>query len=400
MKTQALVIGAGPAGCAAALTLRRAGVEVILADRSDFPRDKVCGDALIPDSLAALERLGLKDSAAAAGRQCHTLHIHAPDGTRVALQSEFVCLPRRSFDSLLQQAAVSAGAIFLPLSRALGPLMNGNAVAGARFRPAGGGSDLEVRAEMTLLATGASPAALADFGVCLRRRASALAVRAYYRVPDDLAQEMDHLCISYGRAVRPGYGWIFPGPDNVFNVGVGVFQDGGRRPPAANPRLLWPAFTRGFLPARRIVEEGERIGPLQGAPLRTGLSGARLHRPGLLVIGEAAGLTYSFSGEGIGKAMESGILAGEILVRHFAGTAGDPAEAGPQYENTLRARYGERFRAYRIAQDWLYWPSVCNLVARRANSDQRVRRLLEGMLSETTEPRAILSVAGLLTLLK
>lgn len=400
MKTQALVIGAGPAGCAAALTLRRAGVEVILADRNDFPRDKVCGDALIPDSLAALERLGLKDSAAAAGRQCRTLHIHAPDGTRVELRSEFVCLPRRSFDSLLQQAAVSAGAVFLPLSRALGPLMSGNIVAGARFRHAGSGSVLEVRAGMTLLATGASPAALADFGVCLRRRASALAVRAYYRVPDDLAQEMDHLCISYGRAIRPGYGWIFPGPDNVFNVGVGVFQDGGRRPSAASPRLLWPAFTRSFLPARRIVEEGERVGPLQGAPLRTGLSGARLHRPGLLVIGEAAGLTYSFSGEGIGKAMESGILAGEILARHLAGTAGDPAEAGPQYEKTLRARYGERFRAYRIAQDWLYWPSVCNLVARRANSDPRVRRLLEGMLTETTEPRAILSVAGLLSLFK
>lgn len=400
MKTQALVIGAGPAGCAAALTLRRAGVEVVLADRSDFPRGKVCGDALLPDSLAALERLGLKDSVAAAGRGCRTLHIHAPDGTRVALRSEFVCLPRRSFDALLHKAAVSAGASFLPMFRALGPLMSGNTVAGARFRPAGSGSDLEVRADMTLLATGASSAVLAAFGVCLRRRASALAMRAYYRVPEHLAQEMDHLCISYGRAIRPGYGWIFPGPDNVFNMGVGIFQDGDRRPSAASPRPLWPVFTRSFSPARRIVEEGERIGPLQGAPLRTGLSGARLHRPGLVVIGEAAGLTYSFSGEGIGKAMESGILAGEILARHLAGRGGEPSEPGLLYEKTMRARYGERFRAYRIAQDWLYWPRVCNLVARRANSDPRVRRLLEGMLTEATEPRAVLSVTGLISLFR
>jgi flavin-dependent dehydrogenase len=220
-------------------------------------------------------------------------------------------------------------------------------------------------------------------------------MRAYFRVPESLDREMDYLCISYEKGVRPGYAWIFPGPDRIFNLGVGIFRDPRRGEGPVHLQRLWAAFTGGVVPALRILQEGECVSAVRGAPLRTALKGARLHRRGLLVIGEAAGLTYPFSGEGIGKAMESGILAAEIAGQHLARGMPSLDEAGPVYESTLRGRYGSRFLAYERAQDWLSRPAICSFIAWRANRSRRFRDQLEGMLTETTDPRNIFSATGL-----
>ena len=86
--------------------------------------------------------------------------------------------------------------------------------------------------------------------------------------------------------------------------------------------------------AKELMASGEQLGPLKGAPLRCSLEGARFSRPGLLVTGEAAGSTYAFTGEGIGKALETGILAAETI-----STARDTmmtdAQARAHYEGHL-----------------------------------------------------------------
>lgn len=399
LKTTVLVIGAGPAGSSAALALRRAGVDVLLADRCEFPRGKVCGDALIPDSLAALDQLGLKSTVTSASKLLDSIRIYAPNGSHVTFNGEFACLPRSALDSILQSAAVSAGAAFLAGHRAAAPILCDGRICGARFERAADHAGVAVRADLTFLATGAAAGPLSAFGVRLRPKPSALAMRAYYRVPDNLARQLNCLCISYDRTICPGFGWVFPGPDNVCNMGVGLFCDTRTPPPANNLRELWSLFTQAFPPAGRIVREGHQVSPLKGAPLRTGLAGSRLHRPGLVVLGEAAGLTYPFSGEGIGKAMESGILAAQLAAGRFSAGRTNTEEVGHSYERTLRARYGERYRAYKIAQDWLSYPAVCNLVAARANTSERLRLQLEAMLTEKASPRAIFSALGLLRLL-
>ena len=129
------------------------------------------------------------------------------------------------------------------------------------------------------------------------------------------------------------------------------------------------------------------ITELKGAPLRTALCGSALARPGLLVVGEAAGLTYSFSGEGIGKALESGIIAAETVLR------GDGAET---YAARIRAAFGPRFRGYKLAQDWLARPRLANFLAQRARKSPFVRRELSGLFQETSDPRRLFSAAGML----
>src|SRR5262245_48516798 len=118
----ALVIGAGPAGAAAAWALARAGHDVVLVDREAFPRDKTCGDGLIPDSLEALDEMGLREAVLREAARAFALHVVAPNGASVRLGGEFLCLPRQRFDALLVESAQTAGARFMAPMAAVQPL--------------------------------------------------------------------------------------------------------------------------------------------------------------------------------------------------------------------------------------------------------------------------------------
>jgi geranylgeranyl reductase family protein len=390
MEADVLIIGAGPAGSTAAKALARSGAHVVLVDRYDFPRDKACGDALIPDALAVLDRIGLKERVLRRAVSLGAVRIYAPNRSHVSLRGTSACLPRTVLDDILRQAAVAAGAEFVPRHVLAGPVRRDGTIAGSAFTDVRTGKSLTVRAPMTLLATGAAAPPLVQFGVCERVRPSAVAARVRLGVDPGLAREFDGLCIVYDEAILPGYGWIFPGPEAVFNVGVGYFCDAKRPPPTTNLRDLLTRFLETFPPAAALSRRSRIVGPLQGAPLRTALAGAALHRPGLLVIGEAAGSTYSLSGEGIGKAMETALAAAELVAEALAGRA-ELAAVGPCYAAALAARFGERFRAYKRAQDWLAHPKLANFLARKANADARVRGALEGLFNETTDPRRLFS---------
>ena len=396
LSTDVLVIGAGPAGAAAALTLSRLGRDVVLVDRSEFPRDKVCGDALIPDALRALEGLGLGSRVRAEARQVRAIRVYAPSGAHVSAAVEALCLPRRRFDDLLREAAVASGATFLAPCELAEALDDAGSVAGARFVDRRTGDGLTVSATFTVLATGAAARPLETFAVCERRSPSAVAARIYVRVPRELAESIGHFCIAYDRHICPGYGWIFPGPDHVFNIGVAYFTDSRHPPPTTNLRDLLARFLRAFPPAREVMDASRPVTAARGAPLRTALAGAALSRPGLLVIGEACGSTYSFTGEGIGKALESGSIAGETLSRLAGAARASKESAAREYAATLRARFTERFRAYRLAQEWLAHPALHDFLAWRGNAGTYVAEQMRALLLETGDPRALFSLPGLL----
>ena len=394
IETDVLVIGAGPAGCAAALTLARNGVRVVLIDREQFPRDKVCGDALIPDALNALRTLSLLETVQGLARNIRHLRVYAPNGAYISLEGHCSCLPRRVFDDVLRTAAAAAGARFLA-PYAFKELIDDGCVRGALFHNPRTKEELSIHARVTLLATGAGIDGLRRARAADRLEPSAVAVRAYFRVPPSVEQDFTHLCLSYHSSIAPGYGWIFPGPDQVFNVGVGYFLDAGRKDDMPSTATIWTSFVEGFPPAQRLVSQSRQITPLRGAPLRTGMTGSRLHAPGLLVIGEAASLTYSFSGEGIGKAMASGIIAAELYSEHI-GRQLPLTGLGPEYEARLRSEFLDRFNAYKHAQTWLERPLFANFLAWRAARSRFVRAQLEGLFNETVHPRTLFSVTGIL----
>ena len=390
-----LVIGAGPAGSAAARVLASAGRGVLFVDSQAFPRDKTCGDGLVPDALAALARLGLKERVLAQAQAVSFAHCVGPRGGFVDVPGEMAVLPRRELDELLRQAAVEAGARFESGVRFLAPLIDAEGrVCGARLQI--DGQEQELRARWVLLATGAAGGPLQASGLCERRTPSAMALRGYVELPG-LQAQLDGLHFIWHPRIRQGYGWIFPAGANRYNIGVGILDshdvedgDGRRSMKNMNLRALFAEFCAVYPLARRLHEEGRWIGDLKGAPLRCNLDGATWSRPGLLAIGEAAGTTYAFTGEGIGKAMETGIAAAECILEH------DPEDA------VVRQRYAAqlealmpRFKMYRKATSFNRWPWLVDLVIWRARRSPRLIKAFAGVLDETRMPGTVLSWRGL-----
>ena len=377
-----LIVGAGPAGSAAAITLARAGVDVVLVDHHAFPREKVCGDGLIPDAHRALHRLGVLDEVMAQAQPVTHVGLVASRGGRVDLPGTLAVLPRRELDDIVCRAAVRAGARMHAPVRFVAPLEAQGMVVGARLTH--GEATREIRCRWLLLASGAVPQALIAAGMARRQSPSGVALRGYLK-NESMQGRIDKLEVVWHRAVAPGYGWIFPCRDGVFNIGVGVFD--GRD---TNLRTLFDAFTRAYPNARDLVDGGRWVGPLKGAPLRTSLEGARFSRPGLLVTGEAAGSTYAFTGEGIGKAMETGMLAAEAVL---AGRGRDDAAVRADYEARLAA-LKPRFALYERANSINRHPWLVDMVIWRGRRSPRLLRRMSGVLDETSNPGQLFTAKG------
>jgi geranylgeranyl reductase family protein len=393
MQYDLLVIGAGPAGSAAARHAAQRGLSVALVDRAEFPRDKTCGDGLIADALAAIESLGLSSQVLAAATAVSGVRLYAPDSTLVPLRGECLCVPRRVLDNILREGAMAAGAEFAAPLKALTPIVDHSRVVGATFVNQQSGEELPIRAKLTLLATGAAAEPLTKFGVCRRSEASATAARVYVEVPPEAGRMVRQLVISFDASLLPGYGWIFPIGDSTFNLGVGLFYDAWRPAISRNVRVLLDVFIKSLPADINVMQHATSVSQLKGAPLRTAMAGATFARPGLLVIGEAAGLTYSLTGEGIGKAMESGILAAEIAATQLH--ASSPERVAAEYARELTRRYTRKFRGYKRAQDWMNSRRLANFLAKRANDGRFVRGQLEGMFADTVYPQRLLSPLGI-----
>jgi menaquinone-9 beta-reductase len=398
----ALVVGAGPAGSACAQWLAARGWQVLLVDQHDFPRDKVCGDGLIPDTHAALRRLGVLDEVLAQSRPVKDVRFVGPRGGHVDVPGTLSVLPRKVLDHILVRAAQRAGAQLLTPLRFEAVLEEGGRVVGARFKTADGPH--EIRARWVVLATGAVPQAQIAAGICERHTPSGVALRGYVKNPALAARRPEsqrQLQMVWHPRLRGGYGWIFPAPDGVFNIGAGITgshirqRDGKGRMQDMNLKQMFQAFCEVYPPAAELMAGGELVGEIKGAPLRCSLIGTRWTRPGLLATGEAAGSTYAFSGEGIGKAMETGILAAEALL-HDSQAA--DAAVQQHYEAALR-QLKPKFDLYETASRVNNHPWLADLVIWRARRSERIRRRLSGVLEETQNPGRLFTVKGMTKLL-
>ncbi|MCU0922991.1 MAG: FAD-dependent monooxygenase [Burkholderiaceae bacterium] len=391
-----LVVGAGPAGSACAQMLARAGLHTVLVDQHDFPRDKVCGDGLIPDAHAALRRLGVYDEVMAQAQPAQHVACIGPRGGRVDVPGSVAVLPRKLLDHILVRAAQRAGAALHTPVRYEAPLLEGNVVVGARLKV---GEQLhEVRAPWVVMATGAVPQAMIASELCQRRTPTGIALRGYVR-NEALVGRIRALEIVWHKRLKQGYGWIFPCPGGVFNIGVGLADcfglagTGRLRMQDVNLRQVFEAFCEIYAPARELMATGTPLGELKGAPLRCSLDGALYSRAGMLATGEAIGSTYDFSGEGIGKAMQTGMLAAASLIKGRERQWADAA-VRTDYEEGLRALQ-PRFELYRKASRVNAHPWLADLVIWRARKSERILRRMSGVLEETANPGNLVSARGL-----
>ena len=365
---EVLIVGAGPAGSALAYFLAAQGREVLLIDKADFPRDKTCGDGLTPRALSVLRTMGLLEKCAAAGFRINGLRIFAPDGTRITSpippwrdRPNFVLVvPRYQLDDLIRAHAGTAGAEFRPRTEATEILRDADRILGVRANTPSG--PMEFHARYTVLATGASIALLERANLLASPALFGRAARGYYEGVGALS---DHVEFHLESIPLPGYGWVFPVSATAANVGAGYFVKNSRHKPRNSPRQVLDEFLANPLVAPRMA--GVRVrGPIKGYPMRFDFPTARVAFPGLLMVGEAAGLVNPLTGEGIDYALESAEVAAEVIGQALR-TDSAPERTEREHTHALRANFLRSFITTVRVRDFYFQPWVLNRAARAAN---------------------------------
>ena len=398
MRTDVVVVGAGPAGSVAAWRLATAGVQVVMLDRATFPRDKPCGDALSRRGLAVLDRMGLADWAARFPAP-QTLRLTAPDGSTLDIhppayeEEKGVCygrmIPRRSLDARLVEVATQAGAQLLDGTRV--QAIELNASPSVATVTANG---CRVTASLVILAEG-SPATLGRRLGLVRGPAELVAVRQYLAGDRGPVERLE---IHFQPDILPGYVWLFPVGEGCVNVGSGTFARRNARNGSTLPTRLARFVTDPAVADGRLAQ-AEPVGRLRGHPLRTQLRATVAHTDRLLVAGDAAGLVNPLSGEGIASAMESGELAATWTLSALEHGDLSAAELAG-YSRALATRYGPDHRAARFLRLALSTPAWIERIFRALSQDRELALLVGHIVIGHVSPRAALRPAVLWRLLQ
>ncbi len=359
----ALVVGGGPGGAAAAYHFARGGASVLLCEKAAYPREKVCGDGLTPRAVGALDAMGLREEyqgwSRSAGLKVHGAGIvlELPWPELDGCPSFGLCRPRTDFDQLLARQAERAGATTWDSTEVVGPLVAGGLVRGAVVRREGE-DPVDVRAELVVAADGASSRFAQALGLARDpNRPIGVAVRQYFRAERHVDPWIDsYLELRRDDDLLPGYGWVFPMADGTVNVGVGLLNTSAHFRNLNYRRLLndWaPTAGRewGFTADDAVGRP--RSHPLPMAANRH----PPLHR-GVMFVGDAAGLVNPFNGEGIDYAMESGQLAAEAGLAVLA--SGDRARLG-RYRTAVERRFGSYFALGRVFVKLIGEPRVMRI---------------------------------------
>jgi menaquinone-9 beta-reductase len=336
-ETDVLVVGAGPAGSAAAAWAARSGADVVLADAAVFPRDKTCGDGLTPRAIAELDQLGLGGWVRSKGRNRglraagfgQELLLPWPGGS---LPDHGGAVPRTELDARIRDVALASGAAPLEGARAVDVERDGDRVGAVVFRRPGGATST-VRCRQLVVADGVrSPLGRVLGRAWHKDTAYGVAARGYIRSgrsDDEWISSHLELRGAEGELLS-GYGWVFPLGDGEVNVGVGTLAT-DRRPADVRLRSLLELYSD-----QRREEwqfDGDVRAPASALlPMGGAVSGVAGRNWAL--VGDAAGCVNPLNGEGIDYGLETGRSVVELLGED------DWSRAWPA---ALREHYGEAF---------------------------------------------------------
>jgi geranylgeranyl reductase family protein len=391
-----IVVGAGPGGSAAAHALAQSGLDVLLLEKTAFPREKVCGDGLTPRAVKTLVDMGIDTSSANGFIRNKGLRILG-GGVRLELPwpelasypDYGLVRPRLDFDDLLAQHAQKAGARLQTLTNVTGPVVEHGRVVGVDAKVGPDKLLQTYRAPLVIAADGVSARLAIARGIQKRDdRPMGVAVRRYYESPrhdDDMLESWLELRTPEGDLL-PGYGWVFGVGDGTSNVGLGIlnttkaWQD-------TNYRDLMMRWTSS-MPAEWQFDEEHARGQIRGAALPMGFNRQPHYQDGLVLIGDAAGAVNPFNGEGIAYAMESGRLAAEVAVRALARPEGPQRERALQaYPAAMKATYGGYYTLGRVFVSLIGHPQVMKVATKYGLPRPLLMKFTLKLLANLTDPR-------------
>jgi menaquinone-9 beta-reductase len=397
-----VVVGAGPGGSTAAYHLAQAGLDVLVLEKAEFPREKVCGDGLTPRAVKQLVAMGLDLSPDAGWIRNHGLRIigggmrlEMPWPDLASYPSYGLVRPRQDFDEVLARTAQKAGARLHENTTVTGPVRDERTgrVVGVTATAKDSGESTTFRAPITIVADGNSSRFSLAMGWRRREdRPMGVAYRRYFRSPrhdDDWLESWLELWDGEPGASRllPGYGWVFGVGDGTSNVGLGILNTSSAFGKTDYRAMLdrWLAH----VPEEWGFVEENATGPTRGAALPMAFNRKPHYADGVLLVGDAGGMVNPMNGEGIAYAMESGKLAAEVVAQALA--AVDDARRERTlvgYRAALDAEYGGYYTVGRLFVKAIGHPSVMKLVTRHGLPHPTLMKFCLKLLANLTDARS------------
>lgn len=380
-----IIVGAGPAGSAAALYAAKYGMKVLLLEKEKFPRDKICGDALSGKSVGVLKELELLEKVQELpGAFIRRIIFSSPDHTSFEINLQHSNLKntpkgfvirRKVFDNFLVEEVRKKKVTFIENFTVTDILQSGDRIQGVVGRN-GEGKFQDIKCKVLLGADGYNSIVCRKTGLYNHDpRHWVVALRCYYK---NVAGLTDQIELHYLDEVIPGYFWIFPVENGYANVGIGMLHHYIKKGNVDLKSVLERAINSTIF-ASRFANASPTEKPI-GWNLPVGSKHRKNYGHGYLLLGDAAGLIDPFTGEGIGNALYSAKFAVETINKAMESERYD-AGLLSEYDKNLWNFIGDELRVSSKLQKIGRYRLLLNFVIRKAARNPQVSHLIAGMLA-------------------
>lgn len=367
-----LIVGAGPAGVAAALTLVASGKDVLIIDKAVFPRDKCCGDGLTTGALRILEMLGFNPNNVANYQICDEVALRSPSGREIQLDlpntrdqktGQFAAIaPRIELDNALVQHARASGVRIVENCAFVSVAsQNSHEIIVNTDCPANLVDYKEITAKFMIAADGMWSPVRKSLGASQSGYLGEWhAFRQY--VENVTGPARKKLFVWFEKDLLPGYAWSFPLPNGRANIGFGILR--GSRYSVQEMKALWVELLARPHIASALGQDATLEGRHTAWPIPARITSAKLFSGRTLFVGDAVCAADTMTGEGIGQALLTGVLAAESIT------------SSPQYnQHKICKSYSQK-----IERDFF--------------ADHRMSYVLGKILKNAVLTRGVLRLAG------
>ena len=382
----AIIVGAGPAGSSAAIYCNKLGLNTLLLDKSIFPRDKICGDALSGKSVKILEELDLlQDLDKLDGAIVNRIIFGNPNHSECELHlnkslnkrhiSHGFVIPRKIFDNYLFKKASDVSNVVSGFN-VEDLIYNKSQVVGVKGKSING----EQKKYFGNIVLGAD----GPYSIVSRKSGlynsdmnyTAVGLRCYYENVEDLTDQIE---LHYVNETIPGYFWIFPAGNKKANIGVGLLKSRAKKKKYNLQQIMKQVInSKNF---KHRFKNSNALEKPKGWNLPFGNTKRGNHGNGFLLLGDAAGLVDPFTGEGIGNAMESGKIAADIVLKakkinNFSN------QILSEYDKVLWEYLGSELKTSTLLLKLAHYRILLNFVIDRASRNKNIKNMISGMLAD------------------
>lgn len=375
LKTDICIVGAGPGGCAVALKLRQLGIPSVLLDKATFPRDKICGDAISTKAVTILRRIdpdlvNFFEASTHLNSKVWGMRFGAPNGKQLDIPFRPSYNPQKDTAQGFVSKRIDFDNYLVEQVKCHKEIDFHDGIAIENYELTDGGylvstadGSFKVLTKLLIVANGAhSSFSRHHVGLEKDERHHAGAVRAYYRNVEGLHPD-GFIELHFLKEINPGYFWIFALPGGHANVGLGMRSDFIRKRRYNLTKGMQQIIAEHPV-FRERFKDAEQLGKITGYGLPLGSKRRTISGERFLLVGDAGHLIDPLSGEGIGNALYSGLMAAE-QAKQCLESKDFSAEKMAAYDARVARVLGKDMDLSYFLQRMMTWPWLLNFLTNR-----------------------------------